>query len=66
VRAALSRPGTRGATFGWMTLIMKDGAENASYLPKQPPPELPPDGICRAAPEPVAMAQKTGGAFFVF
>ena len=48
-----------------MTLVMRDGAENASYAMPQPEVELPStDGD--ADEEPQASSQTTGGALFVF
>lgn len=71
LRAAFSLPGGRGALHGWMTLVARDGAENAAFVSPQPPLELPSEEqkAKNAAPrevEPVAQRQAAGGAMFVF
>ena len=68
VRAAVTLAGRAGETQGWLTLVMRDGCANATYISPQPPLELPQgrseDG--EQAAEPVAAASAAGGAFFVF
>ena len=64
LRAEISAAGSHGVSIGWMTLIMKDGSANATYLEPQRAIELPSEGA--RAEEPVAQGTASGGAFFVF
>ena len=72
LRAAISLRGRRGHRHGWMTLIMKDGKENAELVSPQPELELPPAGAAFAEEaaadesEPVAAGERKGGMAFVF
>lgn len=67
LRAAIALPGKRGWTrHGWMTLVLRDGAENATYL--RPQPERAPT-LGEERPgfqDPVPDGQAQGGVFFVF
>ena len=70
LRAAVSLPGHAGEQHGWITLVARDGAENAAYVSPQPAPEPPSDeqrarDKAREA-EPVAHREAPGGAMFVF
>ena len=64
LRAEISPAGSHGVSSGWMTLIMKDGAENGAYLVPQLPIEAPSESA--RVEEPVAQGTTAGGAFFVF
>ena len=39
LRAAVSLPGRDGEQHGWITLVARDGAENAAYVSPQPAAE---------------------------
>ena len=70
LRAAVSLPGRAGEQHGWITLVARDGAENAAYVSPQPAAE-PPSEEQRARNkarevEPVAQREVPGGAMFVF
>ena len=56
------RQAAGGAPEGWITLVTKDGAEQATYL--LPQPEAP--EASNVEKEPVAAAEARGGALFVF
>lgn len=65
LRASFALEGeTQGS--GWMTLIMKDGAENAIYLSPQPELIELPSQAGDTKREIVAQGESAGGAFFVF
>ena len=66
LRACVSLPGGGGAPHGWMTLVMRDGVENATFLEPQPPAELRGDGEGGEATELVAAGRAAGGLAFVF
>ena len=70
LRAAVSLPGCAGEQHGWITLVARDGAENATYVSPQPAPEQP-SNEQRARDklketEPVAQREAPGGSMFVF
>ena len=53
---------------GWITLVMRDGGENARYLSlvADELPSVLPAACTSSQAEPVAEGRAAGGAFFVF
>ena len=69
LRGAIAVEGQLGEVHGWMTLVMRDGVENAHCLDPQPP--IDHEAIAKGpsaseALEPVADVQAKGGLAFVF
>ena len=68
IRAAIALPSRSLSVHGWITLVMKDGAQNAMYLNE----EVGMDEIRRVESgvggesEPVAEGKANGGLMFVF
>lgn len=67
LRGAIALEGAVGEAHGWMTLVMRDGVENATVMEPQPPIDGAAVGAAVTAEvEPVAASEAKGGMAFVF
>ena len=65
LRAAIAL-GEESKLHGWISLLMKDGTENAAYLEPQPEEQLWSEALRAMVLAPVPTTTSAGGAMFVF